>query len=261
MDRYDIMMPRLLPAEASKPRLYQPLLVTAGIILTCYGLLTAVSTLLPILRERIEANRAGSVTAFRDRIIVHSKPTVITMTPRPTLELPTAAAPTSQTAPQTQTLSGMPKQAVPVTRPAAGEPIPPTVGEPIPAKETVPQRSYTLSSTGRPAVPVSPGPIGVETIRPKLHTKATDSGWYIFVPPGDAQHKSANPSAPFARWIRGQPFGSARECERYLQRVVDDTIYERDHVKELSDPYDYKIELFSHAECVSEQDSRLTQAR
>jgi hypothetical protein len=37
MDRYAIMMPRLLPAEGSKPRLYQPLLVTAGIILTCCG--------------------------------------------------------------------------------------------------------------------------------------------------------------------------------------------------------------------------------
>jgi hypothetical protein len=91
MDRYDTMMPRLLPAEASKPRLYQPLLVTAGIILTCYGVLTAMSTLLPILRERIEANRAGNVTAFRDRIIVHSKPIAITMTPRPTLVFPTVA--------------------------------------------------------------------------------------------------------------------------------------------------------------------------
>ena len=53
MDRYDIMMPRLFPAEASKPRLYKGLLITAGIILTCYGLLTAGSILLPILRERI----------------------------------------------------------------------------------------------------------------------------------------------------------------------------------------------------------------
>jgi hypothetical protein len=79
-----MMMSRLLPAEASKPRLYQPLLVTAGIILTCYGLLTAVSTLLSILRERIEVNRASSVDAFRDRIIVHSKRIVITMTPPPT---------------------------------------------------------------------------------------------------------------------------------------------------------------------------------
>ena len=79
MDKHDTIMPRLLPAQASKPRLYETLLVTAGIILTCYGLLTAASILLPVLRERIEANRAGSVIALRDRIIVHSKPTVLTM--------------------------------------------------------------------------------------------------------------------------------------------------------------------------------------
>ena len=225
MDRYDTMMPRLLPAEASKPRLYQPLLVTAGIMITCYGLLTAVSTLLPILRDRIEANRAGSVSAFRDRISIHPKPTVITMTPRPTLVLPTV---------------------------------------PVPTLETVP-RSYTLSSMRRPAVPVSPAPIAVEPVRPKVHPKVvvpdSDPGWYIFVPPGDAQHKSPDPSAPFARWMQGEGFGSVRECERYRQQVVNDTAYERDHNEELSDPYDYKIELFSHAECVSVQDPRLRQRR
>ena len=225
MDSYDTMMPRLLPAEASKPRLYQPVLVTAGIILTCYGLLTAVSSLLPILRERFEANRAGSVTAFRDRIIVHSKPTAITMAPRPTLVLPTV---------------------------------------PVPTVETVPQ-SYTLSSMRMPAVPVSPGPIAVEPIRPKLRPKVvvpdSDPGWYVFVPPGDAQHKSPDRSAHFARWIQGEGFGSVRECERYRQQVVDDTAYERDHNEERSDPYDYKIELFSHGECVSVQDPRLIQTR
>jgi hypothetical protein len=224
MDRYDIMMPRLLPAEASKPRLYQPLLVTAGLVLTCYGLLTAVSILLPILRERIEVNRAGSVIAFRDRIIVHSKPIVITMTPRPTLGLPTV---------------------------------------PVPTVETVPQ-NYTPSSIRKRAVSVS-GPMAVEPIRPKLYPEVvvpdSDPGWYIFVPPGDAQHKSPNPRAPFTRWTQGQGFGSARECERYRQQVVDDTAYERDHNEELTDPYDYKIELFSHAECVSVQDARLTQRR
>ena len=61
----------------------------------------------------------------------------------------------------------------------------------------------------------------------------------------------------FARWMQGEGFGSVRECERYRQQVVEDTAYERDHNEELSDPYDYKIELFSHAECVSAQDSRL----
>jgi hypothetical protein len=218
MDSYDTMMPRLLPAEASKPRLYTGLLVTAGIIITCYGLLTAVSSLLPILRERMEANRVGNVTAFRDRIIVHSKPTAITMTPRPSLLLPIA---------------------------------------PVPTVETVPQ-SYTLSSMRRPAVPMPPGPIAVETIRAKVHPKMvvpdSDPVWYIFIPPGDAQHKSPDPSAPFARWMQGEGFGSARECEHHRQQVVDDTAYERDHNEELSAPYDYKIKLFANAECVSVQD-------
>jgi hypothetical protein len=189
MDKYDTMMPRLLPTEACKPRLYQPLLVTAGIILTCYALLTAVSSLLPILGDRIETNRAGSVTAFRDRIIVHSKPSAITMAPPPILVLPTV---------------------------------------PVPTVETVPQ-SYTISSIRRLTVPVSRGPIAVEPIRPKLHAKAvvpeSDPGWYIFVPPGDAQHKSPNPSAPFARWKEGEGFGSAHECEGYRQQVIEDTAY------------------------------------
>src|ERR1700732_3476199 len=225
MDSYDTMMPRLLPAEASKPRLYQPALVTAGIILTCYGLLKAVSCLLPILRERFEANRAGSVTAFRDRIIVHSKPTAITMAPRPTLVLPTV---------------------------------------PVQTVETVPQ-SYTLSSIRRPVMPLSPGPMAVELIRPKLHSKVvvpdSDPDWYIFVPPGDSQHKSPNPSAPFSRWMQGEGFGSAQECERYRQQVVYDTASERDHNGELSTPYDYKIKLFANARCVSGQDPRLIRTR
>ena len=113
MDRYDTMMRRLLPAEASRPRLYERLLITAGIILTCYGLLTAASILLPVLREHIEANRAGSVIAFRDRIIVHSQPTVITITPRPILVLPTAPVLTVETVPQGYPLSGMRRPAVP----------------------------------------------------------------------------------------------------------------------------------------------------
>ena len=107
------MMPRLLSAEGSKPRLYQSLLVTAGMILTCYGLLTAASILLPVLRERIEANRAGSVISFRDRIIVHSQQTVITMTPRPIVVLPTSPVPTVETVPQGYPLSGMRRPAVP----------------------------------------------------------------------------------------------------------------------------------------------------
>jgi hypothetical protein len=64
-----------------------------------------------------------------------------------------------------------------------------------------------------------------------------------------------------ARWTQGEGFGSARECERYRQEVVEDTAYERDPNEERSDPYDYKIELFSHGECVSMQDPRLIQTR
>jgi hypothetical protein len=222
MDRYDTMMPRLLHAEVPKPRLYQSLLVTAGIILTCYALLTVVSTLLPILRERIETNRADNVNVFRDRIIVHSKPILITMTPRSTLVLP------------------------------------PT---PVPKVENVP-RSYTHSDMREQAVPV---PTAVKPIRPKLHPEAvvpdSDPAWYIFVPPGDAQHKSPDRSAPLTRWMQGEGFSSVRECERYRQQVVDDTAYERDHNEDLSAPYDYKIKLFANAECVSVQAPRLRQRR
>jgi hypothetical protein len=108
---------------------------------------------------------------------------------------------------------------------------------------------------------VPPEPIAVEPIRPKVHPKVvvpdSDPVWYIFVPPGDAQHKLPDPNAPFARWMQGEGFGSARECEHYRQQVVDDTAYERDHNEELSAPYDYKIKLFANAECVSVQDPRL----
>ena len=107
--------------------------------------------------------------------------------------------------------------------------------------------------------------MAVEPIRPKLHPKAvvldSDPGWSVFVPPGDAQRKSSNPSAPFARWMQGEGFSSARECERYRQQVVDHTAYERDHNEELSAPYDYKIKLFAKAECVSVQDPRLIWTR
>jgi hypothetical protein len=93
-------------------------------------------------------------------------------------------------------------------------------------------------------------------LHPKAVVPDSDRGWYIFVPPGDAQ-----PSHPTrARRSRigcTARLDSARGCECYRQQVVDDTAYKRDHIEELSDPYDYKIELFSHAECVSAQDPRL----
>jgi transcriptional regulator GlxA family with amidase domain len=86
-------MPRLFPAEAPKRRLYKALMVTTGLVLTCYGLLMAASMMLPILRERIGADRAGSVIAFRDRIVVHSKPTAITMSTRSSCSATPSARP------------------------------------------------------------------------------------------------------------------------------------------------------------------------
>ena len=145
MDSYDTMMPRLLHAEVPKPRLYQSLLVTAGIILTCYALLTVVSTLLPILRERIGTNRADNVNVFRDRIIVHSKPIVITMTPRSTLVLPPTPVPKVENVPRSYTHSDMREQAVPV----------PTAVKPIRPK-----------------------------LHPEAVVPDSDPAWYIFVPPG-----------------------------------------------------------------------------
>jgi len=225
MDRHDTMMPRLFPAEAPKRRSYKRLLINVGIVLlTSYGLLMVASNLLPIVRERMEANRAARAIAFRDRIRIHPQPTVI------------ATTPTSTVAPS------------------------------APAKrvKTIPQ-SYTLSRTrNRVAHAFAPVPTSDKPVRPKLHAKVvpdSDPAWYIFVPPGDPQHRSPDPTAPFARWMQGEGFGSARECERNRQQVVDDTAYERDHNEELSAPYDYKIKLFANAKCVFVQDLRLVQTR
>lgn len=225
MDRHDIMMPRLFPAEAPKPRSPKRLLINVGIVLlTSYGVLMVASNLLPIVRERMEANRAARAIAFRDRISIHPQASVITTTTSPTVA-PSAPATRVKTIPQSYTLSG---------------------------------------PRNRAAHVFVPGPTSDEPVRPKSHLKVvpnSDPDWYIFVPPGDAQHKSPDPSARFARWMQGEGFASARECERYRQQIVDDTAYERDHNEELSAPYDYKIKLFAKAECVSVQDPRLIQTR
>jgi hypothetical protein len=219
------MMPRLFPAEAPKSRSPKRLLINLGILLlTSYGVLMVASNLLPIVRERMEANRAARAIAFGDRISIHPQASVITTTTSPTVA---PSAPTTRV-------------------------------------KTIPQ-SYTLSGTRNRAAHVFvPVPKSDEPVRPKSHLKVvpnSDPDWYIFVPPGDAQHKSPDPSAPFARWMQGEGFASARECERYRQQVVDHTAYERDHNEELSTPYDYKIKLFANAECVSVQDPRLIQTR
>jgi hypothetical protein len=82
-------------------------------------------------------------------------------------------------------------------------------------------------------------------------------------PVSSGPNASFEDSSLFALWavMQGEGFGSVRECERYRQQVVDDTVYERDHNEELSAPYDYKIKLFANAECVSVQDPRLRQRR
>jgi len=226
MDRHDTMMPRLFPAEAPKPRSYKRLLINVGmVLLTSYGVLMVASNVLPIVREHMESNRAARAIAFRDRISIRPQPTAITTTP---------TAPVAASAPATRV-------------------------------KTIQQQSYTLSRTrNRVAHVFVPGPTSNKPVRPKRHPRVlpdSDPAWYIFVPPGDTQHKSPNPSAPFARWMQGEGFGSALECERYRQQVVHDTAYERDHNGELSTPYDYKVKLFANARCVSVQDPRLIRAR
>jgi hypothetical protein len=219
------MMPRLFPVEAPKPRSYKRLLINVGmVLLTSYGVLMVASNVLPIVRERMEANRAARVIGFRDRISLHPQPTAITTTP---------TAPVALSSPATRI-------------------------------KTIPQ-SYTLSrARNRVAHVFVPVPTSDKPVRPKVHPRVvpdSDPAWYIFVPPGDAQHKWPNPSAPFARWMQGEGFGSARECERYRRQVVDDTAYERDHNGELSTPYDYKIKLFANARCMSVRDPRQIGAR
>jgi hypothetical protein len=65
-------MPRLLLAEESKPRLHQLLLVTAGIMITCYGLLTAASSLLPFCVRALKLTAPAARSRFG---IEHAPPT------------------------------------------------------------------------------------------------------------------------------------------------------------------------------------------
>jgi hypothetical protein len=233
------MMPRLFPAEAPKRRWYRRLLINVGIgLLTAYGLLILMWNLLPIVRERMEANRAARAIAFRDRISVNPQRKIITTAPTPSVA-PSAPATRVKTIPQSYTLSS-----------------------------TIIPPSYALSGTRNRASMAVPArtstPTSIGPFRRKSHPKVvrdSDPDWYIFVPPGDAQHKSPDPSAPFARWMQGEGFTSARECEHYREQVVIGTVYERDHNEELSTPYDYKIKLFANAKCVSMQNPRLIQTR
>jgi hypothetical protein len=83
------------------------------------------------------------------------------------------------------------------------------------------------------------------------------NGWYIVLPPADPQHKNPDLSAPFKRWARGESFGSAGGCEDNRARVISGTASDRDRSDGPTDALDYKIKLFTYAECVSTQDRRM----
>ena len=86
-------------------------------------------------------------------------------------------------------------------------------------------------------------------------------GWYIFLPPGDALHRSPDPSAPFRRWTQGEAFDTAEGCKDYREREVSDAASDRDRADGPTDTLDYRIKLFSYAECVSAQDRRIKEER
>ena len=90
---------------------------------------------------------------------------------------------------------------------------------------------------------------------------ARDEGWYIYLPPGDALHRSPDPSAPFQRWAQGKAFDSAEACEYYREDVIDETAHDRDRADGPTDALDYKLKLFTHADCVSATDRRVRDGR
>ena len=86
-------------------------------------------------------------------------------------------------------------------------------------------------------------------------------GWCIFLPPGDTLHRSPDPSAPFRRWTQGEAFDTDEDCKDYREREVSETTSDRDDADGPTDALDDRIKLFSHAECVSAQDRRITEER
>jgi hypothetical protein len=83
------------------------------------------------------------------------------------------------------------------------------------------------------------------------------NAWHIFLPPSDPQNRSPDLSAPFKRWTRGEPFGSAEKCEHYRARVISEAASDRDRADGPTDALDYRIKLFTYADCVSAQDLRI----
>jgi hypothetical protein len=83
------------------------------------------------------------------------------------------------------------------------------------------------------------------------------NGWNIFLPPSDLQHRSPDLGAPFKRWARGEAFGSAEACEHYRAHVISEAASDRDRADGPTDALDYRIKLFTYADCVSAQDLRI----
>lgn len=88
-----------------------------------------------------------------------------------------------------------------------------------------------------------------------------DEGYYIFLPPGYALHRSPDPSAPFQRWTQGEAFDTAENCEDYREHEISDAAYDRDHADGPADELDYKVKLFTYAQCVSAQDRRIKEKK
>jgi len=84
-------------------------------------------------------------------------------------------------------------------------------------------------------------------------------GWYIFLPPGDARHQNPIQGAPFRRWVQDEAFDTVDDCQDYRERQVSEAVADRDQTEAPTDALDYKIKLFTEAECISAQDPRLNQ--
>jgi hypothetical protein len=84
-------------------------------------------------------------------------------------------------------------------------------------------------------------------------------GWYIFLPPGDARHQNPIQGAPFRRWVQDEAFDTVDDCQDYRERQVSEAVADRDQTEGPTDALDYKIKLFTEAECISAQDPRLNQ--
>jgi hypothetical protein len=100
----------------------------------------------------------------------------------------------------------------------------------------------SIPKTGKKVVPMAP---------------RDSKRWHIFLPPSDPQHRSPDLSAPFKRWARGESFGSAEDCEHYRARVISEAASDRDRGDGATDALDYRIKLFTYADCVSAKDLRI----